>query len=264
MIGFDKYMDHFLENADPFTHYNTIVYDELTPLMLCCQYGLLDKIKLLLNNPMVDLNAKSLVRGETALHYGVISGNVEVIKILGARTDLVWNAGDKEGRPAHFLALMDGNMELLQLLVSSHQAAIDWNIKIDGFPIIFTNFYWRTEAILKSVDHRVTPEQRMAIFNLLLEIPSLDWNAKNTRGETLLGLALDKQDVKMVLFLFEAPGLDYDVDQLSDMIISQSTIQRCLTVLEERQMTHVYSDAVNFLNAAKKFALDIRHMQFMY
>ena len=189
-----------------------------------------------------------------------------MIKILGARTDLVWNAGDKEGKPAHFLALMDGNMELLRLLVSTkiYGKFIDWNIKIDGCPIIFTNFYWRTEAIRKSVDHRVTPGQRMAIFNLLLEIPSLDWNAKNTPGQTLLGLALDQQDVKMVLFLFEAPGLDFDVDQLSSMLISRSTIQKCLTLLENRrQMTHVYSDAVNFLNAAKMFALDIKHMQFV-
>lgn len=252
-------MEHFLENANPFTHYNAILFQDMTPLILCCQYGLLDKIKLLLNNPMVDLNARNNA-GETALHLGVVSGNVEVIKILGARKDLVWNAVDKEGRPAHFLALMDGNFEILQLMMS-YETAIDWNIKMDGHPLIHLNLHWRSEVLLERANQRVTPKQRMALFRLLLRIPTLDWNAKDPYGYTLLGLAMDREDVTMMLFLFETPRLDYDMNQLSLFpLITKDVLQRCLDRLAREELTHVFSEAVRFLEAAKENALDAKVM----
>lgn len=249
-------MNYFLKTADPFTQYNAIIYKDHTPLMLCCQMGLLDKIKLLLNNPIVQLNAKGPETGETALHHAVVSGNVEVVKILATREDLVWNAVDKDGKPAHFLAMMAGNMEMLQLLVS-YQAAIDWNIKIEGHPLIHANFYWRNEVLTGSRDQPIGALHRMAIFDLLLQTPTLDWSAKNSNGHTLLGMALSQDDVEMMLFLIKkAPGMNYDLElnQLSSfpLFLAHKSINRCLDRLASAQLTHVFSEAVKFLEAAKR------------
>ena len=253
---YDQYMEHFIRLAKP-EQYKESVFQGMPPLQFCCHVGLLNKVQLLVKNSCVDLNMKGGLKQETALFCSIHSGNVEVVKSLAVRDDLLWNCVNNEGKPPVYDALMEGNIDMLQTLVRFPD--IDWNKKVvDGhYPLVQAILFWRHDGDASGAP---PSEHWMRVFKLLLErVPSLEWSATNLHGHTLLGLALVRKDLEVSLLLFKSGRLCYnnELPQLSSQLfILKQTIRRCMDRVKQNE-TQFSDDVYPFLQTALDKALEL-------
>ena len=240
VVKYDRYLSHFVKFARPH-QYNQWMAQDMTALSFACHAGLLNKVECLLHderhNSHVDVNARGLY-GHTPIFHAVWSGNTAVVKVLGARSDVEWNCCDTEERPLVLLqAIHDLDLNMVGLLAQF--PALDWSIKANGFPVLQINFMWRQDAILSG--NVKEAEERLKLFNVLLNNNNnnrtLDWNQQNKRGERLVGLALERQDVDVFILLCKIPQLIMNPEETlaQHPTLTKQSLKRCMRKLEQEQ-----------------------------
>ena len=75
-------------------------------------------VKALLAQPDLDLNKASVGDGLTALSLAVVSGDVEVVRILLERDDVNVNLADRYGRSPLWHAMESGSEMITKMLVA--------------------------------------------------------------------------------------------------------------------------------------------------
>ena len=96
-----------------------------TALMRAVWYKHNSIVKLLLDQPAVDVNVKDNI-GRTALHCAVLSNNAEGARMLLLHKDFnSANVTDNNGNTALMFAVEDGNEEVLRELVDHQCVSLD-------------------------------------------------------------------------------------------------------------------------------------------
>ena len=96
-----------------------------TALMWAVSFKHNSIVKLLLDQPAVDVNVKDDYDGLTALHYAALDNNAEGARMLLLHKDISANVTDNNGKTALMLAVSFRNEEVLRELVSHQCVSLD-------------------------------------------------------------------------------------------------------------------------------------------
>lgn len=162
-----------------------------TPLMYAAGLGHHDIVKLLIEQPNIDINKKS-GDGRSAISYAAQTGRTEVLKLLLKVPGIEINDDVKirceagqEGHPLR-LAVLYGQADAVQLLIDT--LGIDVS---------------STEAL-----HLAAREGRADIVKLLLNVPGIDVNKATDNGSTPLHFAACSFNPECVELLLAVPSID--------------------------------------------------------
>jgi ankyrin repeat protein len=173
----------------------------------------IDLIEKLLHYPGMNINQVADSEG-SALHIGVASENIEVVKLLiEGGADINQKDSDKV-TPLHYcFSSKEKAVELAEILLEA--GAVINNQNIDGqtpldFALLAGNkplieFLIRRGASLQIEDKNKTNSLELAskvsLLEFILQIPGIDLNLKNTKLGKLFQQALTKGDVKLARLL---------------------------------------------------------------
>ena len=169
---------------------NTKDYSGYTLLSVACEYGELEIVKLLLEQPNIDVNTKN-DKGWTPLH---IAYRIDILKLLLEHPDIdVNNIRDKNENPLS-RACKQNHIELVKLLLARPE--IDVNIQ---------DYYSKTPLYI------VCENNNIEIVKLLLAKPEIDVNVKNKDGKTSLLIVCIHHKIEIVKLLLAKPDIDVNV-----------------------------------------------------
>ena len=155
---------------------NAVDKDEITALMIACEKGNADLVSALLKAG-ADVNKKSKYK-DTALGKAISGHHVRIVQIL------VKNSHDFDRREALFSAVIAGNLEIVQLLLTK-----DMDVNMPGFA--------SGTALMLAADGD------MAIVKYLVE-KGADVNKKDDSGDTALMkavLSFNKANISVMQYL---------------------------------------------------------------
>ncbi len=161
-------------------------------LHIAVKNGNIEMIKLLANIKKVDINAKN-TRGSNALHIAARNGNIEMARYLlekGAHVD----CEDSKNQPALFIAVIQGEISILSLLVERK-----WGGDINAKNTVGTTAL-----------HIAVKNGKIETVRYLRELGA-NGNAKDQDGQPPLFIAVKKSNIPMVTELLEPEwGLEVD------------------------------------------------------
>ena len=208
---------------------NIIIDDLYNPINLCCKYGYLEELEILIKMG-ADLNYVNC-SNYTGFMYACMSGNVEIVKLLLKNNVDIYNFS-KDGKNGFILACIAGKIEIVKLLLEIDSKIVDktgkYNItsfmhscihnKIEigklliacsGFDINKTDIYGST-ALIYAVRYR-----NVEIVKLLLE-NNVDVNIKNNVGDDAMTISLKNCFEEIALLLFDK----YECNNYENLLLS--------------------------------------------
>ncbi|GHU16299.1 hypothetical protein FACS189472_01050 [Alphaproteobacteria bacterium] len=184
---------------------------KLTPLMVACEYGRFDIVKLLLSNQKIRKINKTDESGSTAFMYACDSGNVELVQYFLDNEKININKVDKSGDTA----LTHASAEILDLLLKQK----DIDIKIDNR--LFLS-HCRNSTYCRNTDSE--NEKTAKAVKLLLQLPghSFDVNQVWDAGwgfhtRTPLMFACESNNLELVKILLEQKNIDINKTAADDL-----------------------------------------------
>ena len=90
---------------------------ELTPIHLASYSGSENVVRAVLNQPGVEVSAKSVPSGYTALHLACLTGHVGVVGLLLSRSTELLKVSDEAGQTSLHVAASNGHIEMCQVLL---------------------------------------------------------------------------------------------------------------------------------------------------
>jgi len=103
---------------------NKATKQRATPLYIACQEGFDEIVKLLLNHPDVDIN-RPANEADTPLYIACQEGFEKVVAQLLQHPDIKINKADNEGTTPLYVAAEDGHVKVIELLVASSKLDIN-------------------------------------------------------------------------------------------------------------------------------------------
>ncbi|KAF2848626.1 hypothetical protein T440DRAFT_500299 [Plenodomus tracheiphilus IPT5] len=172
------------------TNPNAVGLDRQTPLTIAAQYGHLDSVTILLNDPHTVTNLRGKSR-RSALSFAAGNGHLEIVEALlesGAfrqddQDDMTWTP--------IFWAVQGDYPVIVQLLLK--QPSIDIN---------------QVDKAGRSVLSWASGEGNLGALKILLLHPSVDLNLKDTKGRSPLSWAAGNGKREVVSILMHKPGVD--------------------------------------------------------
>ena len=149
-------------------------------------------VKLLLDQPDIDVNFKGASKGLTALYIAASHANVEAMQLILATNSVDVNCEDSDGGTALHTAVANGNFEAIQLLLAHPRVDVNHSDH-EGF----------TALLLCTVI-----EGHWKIMQLLLAHPMMCVNHSDNTGNTALICAAFNGHEKSVQLLLEDSRVD--------------------------------------------------------
>lgn len=156
-----------------------------TALMVACRLGLDNMVRKLLRVDGVGLNCRS-VDGRTALHYAVWENNPVCVEVLREQPELYCDCS------VVAMAAAWGRADCLEVILSLPELCLDKEVA------------WLAVRNTSRGDP-------VRSVRLLSEDGRVDWNAKDSAGDTPLFYCLKKGQIEMAKILLSNPGVDHDL-----------------------------------------------------
>ncbi|KAF1922508.1 ankyrin [Didymella exigua CBS 183.55] len=172
------------------TNPNSISIDRQTPLTVAAQYGHLDAVQMLLDEPSTEiaLRGKS---GRSALLFAAANGHLEIVDVLVERGAFSPDDQDNVHWTPLFWAVQGDYAGIVQSLLK--QASVDVN---------------RTDKSGRSILSWAAGEGAQRALKVLLKHPSVDLNLKDAQGRSPLSWAAGNGQREVVSTLMHRAGVD--------------------------------------------------------
>ena len=229
------------------------------------RYSTDECISALVDIPGIDWNIGNDMGMTPAMYAIQMIESTETLEKVLKNPQIDWNSRPDDGIPMliRIFLIKDKERKVKCLKLMANLPGLDWNVhytlKEDYVvcPILYAS---------KDPDNEV--------MRILAEVPSINWNIKlQGRLEehgTILNYALEQERFDFLRILFTLPNVKYDVKSLprcdgcydckgrgcDTIMIWRVVLQKCLDMCRKDQKENGlnYSDVVNFLNEALKFA----------
>jgi ankyrin repeat protein len=172
--------------ADP----NGAGIDRQTPLTTSAQYGHLDAVQILLNDPRTEVRLKGK-SGRSALSFAAGSGHLEIVEALLERGAFSADDQDNARWTPLFWAVQGDHASIVQLLLK--QPSID---------------IAQVDKAGRSVLSWAAGEGSRNALKVLLRHPSIDINQKDAKGRSPLSWAAGNGQREVVSTLLRQTGID--------------------------------------------------------
>ena len=139
------WLDRLLQGNEWCNHPTSIM--KFTPLILACNCGNKDFVKLLLSRHDVAINIQTKV-GQTALYAASYNGHATVIELLLLHNDIAINTQTNNGLTALYAAALRSHEAVVKLLLSHHNLAVNTQTR-DGWTPLIVSCYNGHEAVVK-------------------------------------------------------------------------------------------------------------------
>lgn len=203
-----------------------------TMLMYATQVGKIPLLKLLLEQPTIEVNVGAGDEGFTALHLAVGEGEIEAVKVLLMDPRVDVNCKTSEGEtPLIFAAKQARRFDKLQLLLADERVDVNCAAVYPGLEGQYTALMLATanynlKAVKLLLDHeRVevnwfnsndctalhlptafkNKDVQNGILELFLSHPRVDVNYRGSDGATVLHNAVHNNNVEAVRMILEEP-----------------------------------------------------------
>ena len=145
-------------------------------------------VRLLLEQPAIEVNNRERVHGKTALHLAAYNNNVEAAQLLLSNQQIEVNCKDNRGWTALHWAANRTNVEAMQLLLANQQTEV--NCQDNGG---------------QTVLHWAAADNNVEAMQLLLANQQVDVNLKTNYGNTALHLAAGGANADSIRMLLAHP-----------------------------------------------------------
>ena len=151
-------------------------------------------VRLLLEQPAIEVNNRERVHGKTALHLAAYNNNVEAAQLLLSNQQIEVNCKDNRGWTALHWAANRNNVEAMQLLLANQQTEV--NCQDNGG---------------QTVLHWAAADNNVEAMQLLLANQQVDVNCQDNRGMTALHWAANKNNVETKQLLLANQQVDVNL-----------------------------------------------------
>ena len=158
--------------------------DNKTALMWAVEKKHNGIVRLLLQQPAIQVNDKCRNVGETALHMAANINNVEAMQLLLANQQIEVNCQNNEGATALHCAAVE-NVEAMQLLLANEQVDVNLKDKEGNTALLYCD--------------------TVETMQLLLANQQVDVNTADNDGDTGLHVAAQDNDAEMIRMLLAHP-----------------------------------------------------------
>lgn len=172
------------------TNPNSIGIDRHTPLTVSAQYGNLDAVRTLLDEPSIDVAMRGK-SGRSALSFAAANGHLEIVNILLERGAFSPDDQDNIHWTPIFWAVQGDYAGIVQLLLK--QPSIDVN---------------QVDKSGRSVLSWAAGEGARRALKILLKHPSVELNLKDAQGRSPLSWAAGNGQREVVSTLMHKTGVD--------------------------------------------------------
>jgi ankyrin repeat protein len=169
---------------------NSIGIDRQTPLTISAQYGHLDAVHILLNDPCTDATSRAR-SGRSALSFAAGSGHLEIVEALLNRGAFRPDDQDNTSWTPLFWAVQGDYASIVQLLLK--QPSVDIN---------------QVDKSGRSVLSWAAGEGARRALKVLLRHSSVDLNQKDAKGRSALSWAAGNGQKDVVMTLLHRTGID--------------------------------------------------------
>jgi ankyrin repeat protein len=191
-------LNYYSEQETPLTavckHVNV---DSVSHIKLCAQF-----VALLLSNPKVDINKKTMGDPESALHIACRRGLLPIVEMLVARRDVKVNDSNVWGATALFLAcntvtrsedISPASLGIVQSLLTRTDIRINKSVKMTRFNDVKSSWTPLHEAC--------SNPRKLNLVKLLLSDSRIDIDIRTSTGNTALHMAVlcNSYDIVRVL-----------------------------------------------------------------
>ncbi|KAH7091508.1 hypothetical protein FB567DRAFT_490488 [Paraphoma chrysanthemicola] len=169
---------------------NSIVMDRQTPLTISAQYGHLDAVQILLDDPRTDMTFRGK-SGRSVLSFAAGNGHLEIVEALLKHGAFRSDDQDHTHWTPLFWAVQGDYASIVQLLL--RQPSVDAN---------------QVDKSGRSVLSWAAGEGARRTLKVLLRWPSIDINLKDAKGRSALSWAAGNGQNEVVMTLLQRPGID--------------------------------------------------------
>ena len=152
-------------------------------------------VRLLLQQPTIQVNDKCRNEGRTALHNAALFNNVDAMQLLLANHQIEVNCQDNTGLTALHYAAVRNNVEAMQLLLANHQIESNCQNNEGGWTAL----------------HCAALKNNVEAMHLLLANQQVDVNYQDNEGWTALHYAADKKNVEAMQLLLANEQVDVNL-----------------------------------------------------
>merc|ERR1719195_398170 len=187
--------------------------------MGACGGGHENIVRRLCEAPGIELNRRS-VGGITALHNAVVSNKPRCVEVLRGAGDVDWNIRTNYGYSPLTRAVEFGYADVLQTILSVPEPHLD---------LIVTDERGRNVAQIAVEENE---GERQRCVEILSRDRRVNWNIKNSDGDTPVMFCVKNNKIEMVRCLINTPGVDLDtVDRDGKYLVETIARGRDLSLL---------------------------------
>ena len=168
-----------------------------TPLMMACVNGHENIVRRLCQAPGIELNRRRMMGG-TALYFAVDRNKPRCVEVLRGAGDVDWNVRTVYGDSPLTLAVMRGYADVLQTILSVPEPHLDLSV---------TDERGRNVAQIAVEENG---EERQRCVEILSRDRRVNWNIKNSDGDTPVMFCVKNNKIEMARCLINTPGVDLD------------------------------------------------------
>ena len=198
-----------------------------TALMKACSEGFKEVVRVLLDNPLIDVNITSNDGSFAALHLACArdkdNNNKTIVSMLLDHENIQVNKADAAGTTPLIIACYQGHLWLLRLLLTRED--IDVNAQYQN----------KNTALMIACSRG-----HAKIVRILLEQKDIDINLSNLHGATALSLSCEKNQPVIISMLLEREDLQRTVRNLEDTMNFVMKRQ-----VDKKEISTVIEEAVN-------------------
>ena len=180
---------------------NAETKDGFTALKLAIQYGHIEIVELLLKHKDIEVNKRGKETSRnTPLISAVEKGNQKIVELLLEQPGIDINAQTKDGSTALMMAVYDGNKDIAGLLLEKSEVKVNLQRETDGY-----------NALMMAAHHG-----RLDIVGLLLKRPDIDVNLQDKDDLTALMIAIYAGNKDIVELLLQHKNIDVNLQGPGD------------------------------------------------
>ncbi|KAF3032584.1 hypothetical protein E8E11_006070 [Didymella keratinophila] len=172
------------------TNPNRIGIDRQTPLTVSAQYGHLDAVRILLEEPSTEVAVRGK-SGRSALSFAAGNGHLEIVDVLLQRGAFSPDDRDNMHWTPLFWAVQGDYADIVQLLLK--QSSVDVN---------------QVDKSGRSILSWAAGEGARRALKILLKHPSVDLNLKDVQGRSPLSWAAGNGQREIISTLMHQTGVD--------------------------------------------------------
>jgi len=167
----------------------------VTPLMLACGWGHENIVRRLSQANGIDPNIRN-AHGQAALHYAVYKNKPRCVEILRTLPNVDWNIRTNNERNPLTIAMNEGFADVLHILLS-----------VPHLDLSVTDGKGRNVAWIAVAEEG---GERQRCLEMLSRDRRVNWNIKNSAGDTPVMFCLKTNKIEMARCLINTPGVDLD------------------------------------------------------